>query len=298
MLGTHVAASLQMQGHTVLRHGRDEADLTKFFSVLDYFKSSKPDVIVHCAALVGGIKANIESGPLYYNYNVLIDSNVFRAAIESQIENLIYIGSSCMYPANREAALRPVDIFTGPLEPTNFYYALAKIFGTNFVSTISEQLGYSWRTFVASNLYGPMDHFETDKSHLISAIISKAVKAKKDQLAEIEMWGDGSPRREFTYTPEFAYWISSKVGELDKMPPILNVGYGIDFPVIEYYRMVLEELNLDISIRANTSRPSGNKRKLLDSSIARSLGWAPEVDIRSGIRSTIEWYLSRESKDK
>jgi GDP-L-fucose synthase len=116
MLGTHVAASLQMQGHTVLRHGRDEADLTKFFSVLDYFKSSKPDVIVHCAALVGGIKANIESGPLYYNYNVLIDSNVFRAAIESQIENLIYIGSSCMYPANREAALRPVDIFTGPLE--------------------------------------------------------------------------------------------------------------------------------------------------------------------------------------
>jgi GDP-L-fucose synthase len=143
-----------------------------------------------------------------------------------------------------------------------------------------------------------MDHFETDKSHLISAIISKAVKAKKDQLAEIEMWGDGSPRREFTYTPEFAYWISSKVGELDKMPPILNVGYGIDFPVIEYYRMVLEELNLDISIRANTSRPSGNKRKLLDSSIARSLGWAPEVDIRSGIRSTIEWYLSRESKDK
>lgn len=213
------------------------------------------------------------------------------AARSQGIKNLIYIGSSCMYPANVDHSLKEDELLSGPLEPTNENYALAKLFGSRMTSSIAIEDDVNWRVFVASNLYGPNDHFNSEKSHLLAAIISKAVHAKENNLSTIEMWGDGSPRREFTHVEDFADWIFNSSMFLERLPYILNTGIGKDYAVTDFYRKVLEALNLDVSITNNNDMPSGNYRKLLDSSIARKFEWNPKINIDEGIKSTIKWYL-------
>jgi GDP-L-fucose synthase len=196
-----------------------------------------------------------------------------------------------MYPANRDSALTEDQIMTGPLEKTNENYALAKIIGSRMVEAISEEYKLNWRTFIASNLYGPNDHFGSDKSHLLSAIISKALDAKNSK-SKIEMWGDGKPRREFTYVEDFSDWIVASINKLSTLPQNLNLGIGTDHTVQEFYSMVLETIDYQTEIVSNPDKPNGNMRKLLDSSQARALGWNPKTSIEDGIAKTINWYLS------
>jgi len=204
---------------------------------------------------------------------------------------LIYIGSSCMYPANVDHSLKEDELLTGPLEPTNENYALAKLFGSRMTSSIAIEDDANWRVFVASNLYGPNDHFNTEKSHLLAAIISKAVSAKENNLKSIEMWGDGTPKREFTHVNDFADWIFDSSLFLERLPFILNTGAGQDYSVMDYYKKVLTTLNLDITVTSNLKMPNGNYRKLMDSTLARNFGWDPKINIDEGIKSTIKWYL-------
>ena len=189
-----------------------------------------------------------------------------------------------------------IDILTGTLEPTNQNYALAKIFGTYLTKSISIQDKLNWRVFVASNLYGPNDHFNSEKSHLLSAIISKAVAAKESQSKYIEMWGDGTPRREFTYVDDFADWILSSSEFLGKLPHVLNLGIGVDYSVHDYYKKVLTELELEIEIISKVTMPNGNRRKLMNSSIAKSYGWNPTTGIEDGLAKTVKWYLNNRSE--
>lgn len=291
MLGKAICNKFISEGIEVIGVTREKVDLRNSQNTLKFFSKYEINLIVHCAAIVGGIQANIKGGTKYFLENILIDNSVLFAARSQGIKNLIYIGSSCMYPANVDHSLKEDELLTGPFEPTNENYALAKLFGSRMTSSIAIEDDANWRVFVASNLYGPNDHFNTEKSHLLAAIISKAVSAKENNLKSIEMWGDGTPKREFTYVNDFADWIFDSSLFLEKLPFILNTGIGQDYSVMDYYKKVLTTLNLDLTVTSNLKMPNGNYRKLMDSTLARNFGWDPKIDIDEGIKSTIKWYL-------
>jgi GDP-L-fucose synthase len=291
MLGKSVTKSLLEFNFEVIAITRKEVDLTSSIETRKILEKHTPDTIVHCAALVGGIQANISGGGKFLLQNLAIDNSILISAKELGIRDLIYIGSSCMYPANRDSALTEDQILTGPLEKTNENYALAKIIGSRMVEAIAEEHNLNWRTFIASNLYGPYDHFGSDKSHLLSAIITKAIDAKKSK-SKIEMWGDGKPRREFTYVEDFSDWIATSINKLATLPQNLNLGIGTDHTVHDYYMMVLKAIDYQTEVVLNLDKPSGNMRKLMDSSKARAAGWNPKTSIEEGISKTITWYLS------
>jgi len=290
MLGLSVVQSLRDLGIEPISVTRREVDLSDGAATKQFFNGLQADGLIHCAAVVGGIKANIDGGSLFLTKNLEIDNSVLYAAADARIKHLIYVGSSCMYPANRQEKLRESDILSGPLEPTNEPYALAKIVGSRLANALGEQNGLNWKTIMASNLYGPGDHFNSTKSHLLASIISKVAKAKVDGSHEIEMWGDGSPRREFTYVTDFSAWLAQSILRLDSFPALVNAGLGIDYSVKEFYELALKALNFDATIVANPSMPSGNARKLMDSSLARSLGWNPRTGVEEGITKTARWY--------
>jgi GDP-L-fucose synthase len=291
MLGRAVTQSLNKSNFNVIPITRNEVDLVDQIATKKLLEKLSPDAIVHCAALVGGIQANISGGGKFLLQNLAIDNSVLISAKELEIRDLVYIGSSCMYPANRDYALTEDQILTGPLEKTNENYALAKIIGSRIVEAMAQEFQLNWRTFVASNLYGPYDHFGSDKSHLLPAIITKAIEAKKNN-AIVEMWGDGRPRREFTYVEDFSDWIAFSMNKLERLPQNLNVGIGTDHTVQEYYSIVLNAIDYQTEIVSNPNKPSGNMRKLMDSNKARKYGWNPKTSIEEGISKTITWYLS------
>jgi GDP-L-fucose synthase len=292
MLGKAVCEKFKLEVAKIIPITRAEVDLRNLQATLSYFSKYEIDLVVHCAALVGGIQANIAGGSKFFLENVQIDYSVINAAKYLNIKNFIYIGSSCMYPANLKHPIKEIEVLSGPLEPSNENYALAKIFGSRMVVEIAKETNLNWRVFVASNLYGPNDHFDDSKSHLLSAVISKAIFVKENKLPKIEMWGDGTPKREFTYIDDFADWIHRSSNTLEKLPYFLNIGYGEDYTVIEIYEKVLAALSLETIVTPNTKMPNGNSRKLMDSSVARSFGWDPKVNLDKGIRNTIEWYRS------
>jgi len=291
MLGKAVCRRFKYKNYELIELNRDKVDLTNSVETINFIHDNKPDLVVHCAALVGGIHANLAGGTRFFLENISIDNSVLNASRTIGVKDLIYIGSSCMYPGNIDSPLKETDILSGSLEPTNQNYALAKIFGTYLTRSIAVQDELSWRVFIASNLYGPNDHFDSEKSHLLAAIIRKGVEIKVNRGKSIEMWGDGTPQREFTFVEDFANWILISSEFLNKLPHVLNVGIGVDYSVYDYYKKVLMALGLDIKIISNTKMPNGSKRKLMDSSLAKSFGWRPTTGIEEGIEKTVEWYL-------
>lgn len=269
-------------------------NLTELQEVEELIMKSKPTSIIHCAALVGGIKANMDGGRRFYEENTLIDNNILEAARKMEIKNLVYIGSSCMYPANLDRIMTLQDLNTGSLEPTNYHYAKAKLESTQKVEIIASKYGFNWRTFISSNLYGPFDNFDSQRSHLIASIISKAIRCRDKQDSSIVVWGSGKPKREFTFVEDFAEWIVNSLEFLKLLPITVNVGSGIDYTVEEYYKIVLKLLNYNVTLRFDSNYPDGVQRKLMDSSVARSFGWKAHTDIFTGLKKTIDWYVQNE----
>jgi len=290
MLGKHVSNFLEIRKTNLVRHNRKMCDLTKFDEVSAMFQKYKPSTVIHCAALVGGIKANRDSQGLFFTKNVQIDMNVLQNAQLFGVEKLLYIGSSCMYPSNVLRPLKIEDLNSGPLESTNLDYALAKLAGSQYVKSVALETGLPWRTFIASNLYGPFDNFERDKSHLIASIILKIVSNHKSGENELVIWGNGKPKREFTFVVDFANWIVEVMPHLNLLPPIMNVGIGIDYSVREYYEIALKVAGLKMNLVYEESLPNGTTRKLMDSSIARSHGWNPKTSIETGLSQTMDWF--------
>ena len=291
MLGRHLKTELELLGHEVVAPNSSELDLRDARATSELMEHTAPDAVIHSAAKVGGIQANIEAGGMFLTANLAIDHSVIFGAKDLGIKNFVYIGSSCMYPANRMEPLQVSDILSGPLEPTNASYALAKISGTKAVEAFDAIENFNWKTFVASNLYGPGDHFDPARSHLLAAIISKVQIAKEEESTQIVMWGDGKVRREFTYVIDFAKWVGVSISNLQNLPSIMNVGCGEDFTVQEFYNIVMSELGFEGELIADLSKPNGNLRKLMDSSIARSFGWNPSTTINRGIVETHHWLL-------
>lgn len=291
MLGQQVKNSLVVQGHEVFSPSHKTLDLMDSVATRLFIDGTKPDAVIHCAAVVGGIKANIQGGGKFLTDNLKIDNSVIFAAKESQVKNFIYLGSSCMYPANRLVALRVEDILSGQLEPTNASFALAKISGAKSIEAFDTDPNLNWKVFIASNLYGPNDYFHPERSHLLAAIILKVSDAIETGTPEIQMWGDGEVRREFTFVADLANWIVESLPNLATYPSLLNVGWGVDFTVREFYEVVMDTLGYKGKIVSDPEKPNGNLRKLMDSSVARGLGWSPTTTLEAGILETYNWWV-------
>jgi GDP-L-fucose synthase len=296
MLGRAVISSLGIANYEVLSPSRSEMDLEDISETINFIKFHKPEVIVHCAAFVGGISANISNPIDFLQKNIKLDQGIFFAATELKVPKLLYMGSSCMYPKEREKPMTESEILSGSLEPTNEGYALAKIVGWKNVQLIAESL--TWRTLILSNLYGPNDHFESNRSHLLAAIIDKVHYARRENHLEIEMWGSGEAKREFTFVSDVADYIAEIIPNLERVPVTLNIGAGIDYSVREYYQMVCEVMEYKGKIVPNLKKPEGMKRKLMDVSAAKKYGWVPKTDIKNGIKRTVDWYLNDEMRNK
>lgn len=290
MLGSAIKRFAEVKNHEIFSPGHRELDLEDESATFEYLRIHSPDLIFHCAAKVGGISANIANPSDFLIRNIRMDSSLLGSARSLRVKKLIYVASSCMYPKNLQHPMNESEILTGPLEPTNEGYALAKLVGWKTVQFMAPLL--TWRTFVLSNLYGPLDHFEPERSHLLAAVISKIHLAKKQDSNSVEMWGDGTARREFTYVDDVADFLVNASEDLDRFPDTLNIGSGIDYSVLDYYKMVSKAMNYKGTIDVDVTKPTGMQRKLMDVSKARNLGWSPQTSIKSGIDKTVAWYES------
>jgi GDP-L-fucose synthase len=298
MLGSNLLGKLNShQEHSTIALTRADLDLRDPKTLGQILTREKPDLLIHAAAKVGGIQANIKSPFEFLVSNLSMDTNVIQSCISAGIENVLYVGSSCMYPKDYRQPLVETDILAAPLEPTNEGLAIAKIVGSKLCDYASASFDLNYRTIIPSNLFGPGDNFNFGSSHLLASVIRKVHEAKVTGASEIEVWGPGTVRREFTYVEALASWVAASVGEVANLPGILNLGIGLDHSVDELYLAAMEAIEFEVQLKHDLSKPEGMKAKLMDSSKARNNnGWDPQTDLVAGLQKTYTWFL--ESKDK
>ena len=270
---------------------RADADLRDQAAVRGLVASIQPDLVIHAAAKVGGIAANIADPTGFLMDNLQIDSNLLSASMDAGIRRFLYFGSSCMYPKDYRQPLVESDVLAAPLEPTNEGYALSKITSARYCEYVARQFGHDYRVIIPSNLYGPGDDFSLGRGHLVAATIAKAHAAKASGAASIEVWGDGTARREFTYVGDLAAWIVDGLDSMSQWPTLMNVGKGDDHSVLDYYEAALEVVGYECDLITDPSKPAGMKQKLMDSSLAAGFGWRPSTDLRDGMRRSYDAYL-------
>ncbi len=291
MVGSNLREKLNSLGIETISPKREELDLTKQDEVASFFSRLKPDAVIHCAGLVGGIHANIERPYDFALQNIFIGSNIVNSCLENGVEKFINLGSSCMYPKEGENPLTEDSILSGPLEPTNEGYAIAKIAVSRLCKYSNSQFGTDFKTMIPCNLYGKYDDFDLKKAHLIPGVIHRMHLHKNSGKDSIKIWGDGSARREFMYASDLALFICYALSEYSSIPQELNVGLGFDFTVKEYYQMIAEEIGYFGNFEFDLSKPIGMRQKLVDVSKQESLGWSPPTDTREAIGKTYSYFL-------
>jgi GDP-L-fucose synthase len=282
---------------TIKAPTRKELDLTNQEAVKTFFDKNTFDLVIHTAAKVGGIKANSENQATFLSENILINTHVIHESLISGIKNLIYFGSSCMYPRDYKPLLQEQDILAAPLEPSNEGYALAKISGQRLCSYISDQYNVAYKTIIPCNLYGPADNYHPEHSHLMAAIILKIHNALEKQQDMIEIWGTGEVRREFIYVDDLVKFIFSIAGNMSTLPSCLNIGMGQDFTVNQYYEFAAQALGYSGHFVHNLSAPSGMTHKLMDCTRAQQLGWESTTHIEDGIKQAYADFLFNITND-
>lgn len=294
MLGSSIRAkwSLLRPEDEVVGLSRTEVDLRDSVATLAVLDTHKPDLVIHCAAVVGGIAANVAHPTSFLAENLRLDTSVIGGAMTVGVQNLVYIGSSCMYPRDYRQPLVEGDVLAAPLEPTNEGYAIAKIAGAKLCEYATAEFGVTYKTVIPSNLYGPNDDYDSGKSHLVAAAISKIHRAKLNGDTEVQIWGDGSARREFTYVDDLGDWLTGSIETMRTWPSMMNVGYGRDHSVTEFYEIAKAVVGYGGDFVYDTSKPAGMHQKLMDSTIAKSFGWDPQTDVPTGMAKAYEIYLA------
>ena len=298
----YIAGHREMVGSSICRYfensheetqviGRSskELDLRNQGDVADFIAAEKPDVIIDAAARVGGILANNDYPYHFLMENMQIQNNLISASIANNIQKFIFLGSSCIYPKMAPQPLEEEHLLTGPLEPTNEWYAIAKISGVKATEAIRKQFSYDYVSLMPTNLYGPYDNFDLQTSHVLPAMIRKFHEAKENNHASVELWGSGSPMREFLHVDDLAKAVGFVVGNrLDNN--LYNVGSGSDLSIKELAEMIQKIIGHHGEIRWDTTKPDGTPRKWMDSSRLKSLGWSPEIELEEGILNTYQWF--------
>jgi GDP-L-fucose synthase len=294
MVGSAIARCLAKRGDEVLRVDRDTVDLRNQAAVQAWLRQHRPHAIVLAAAKVGGIYAN-DSFPADFIYdNLAIAANVIHAAHLAGIDRLLFLGSSCVYPKFAAQPIKEEALLTGPLEPTNEWYAIAKIAGIKLCQAYRKQRGRHYISVMPCNLYGPGDNFDLLTSHALPALIRKFHEAKEAELAEVAVWGTGKPLREFLHVDDLATAVKFCLDHYDGYDHI-NCGAGSDISIADLAELVGRIVGYGGKITFDTTRPDGTPRKLLDSSRLAVLGWKPEISLEDGIASTYQWYLKNKT---
>jgi GDP-L-fucose synthase len=298
MVGRNIIDLCRERGVDVVAPRRAELDLMDYASTRRFLQKVQPDIVVHAAGRVGGIQANIREPVRFLTENWDIGRNIVLAAREAGVRRLLNLGSSCMFPRNSPEPLKEEDALSGTLEPTNEGYALAKCAIARLCSYVHrEDPSLLYKTMIPCNLYGRHDKFDPAVSHLVPAVIHKLHVAKCEGHSEVEIWGDGTARREFMYSGDLADAILFAVDHFAEMPNVLNVGLGVDYSVNEYYAVAAEVVGYAGGFVHDTTKPVGMMRKLLDVSRQKAFGWQARTSLREGLRATYEFYLSSGAAD-
>lgn len=291
MVGSALVRALTAYGCDILIAGRDTLDLMDQRAVREWVARERPQAVFLAAAKVGGILAN-SSYPADFLYdNLMIEANIIEACFRNEVEKLCFLGSSCIYPKFATQPITEDQLLTGPLEPTNEWYAIAKIAGIKLAQAYRAQHGVDYISAMPTNLYGPGDNFNLQSSHVMPALIRKAHEAKLANDPVLEIWGSGTPRREFLHVDDCAaacvYLMQNYSGAEH-----VNVGSGSDVTILELAEMVCSVVGFEGEIVRDTSKPDGTPRKLMSADKLRNLGWQPTIELRNGIASTYAWFLA------
>jgi GDP-L-fucose synthase len=291
MVGSALARRLERENVRLVTVDRRELDLCNQAAVFDWFAKTRPQVIILAAAKVGGIVANNSLRAEFIYDNIAIASNVIQAAHRNGAEKLMFLGSSCIYPKDAAQPLREDSVFTGPLEPTNEPYAIAKIAGIKMAEAYRSQYGCDFISVMPINLYGPGDNYHPEMSHVVAALIRRFHEAKISGAKNVVVWGTGTPRREFLYVDDMADACVHLMKTYSRAE-LVNIGTGKDITIAEFARVVAEIVGYSGEISFDSSRPDGTPRKLLDVSRLAKLGWRATTSLHDGMKRAYAAYLS------
>ena len=303
LVGSATVRALRLQGYTNLVYRtHQEMDLTDAAAVTRFFKAEEPEFVFLAAAKVGGILANNTYPAEFIRDNLSIQNNVIEASRQASVARLLFLGPSCIYPTLCAQPIREDALLTGPLEPTNRPYAIAKIAGIEQCWSYNRQYGTQFLAAMPTNLYGPGDNFDLQNSHVLPALIRKFTEAKRANRSELAVWGTGTPRREFMYSDDLAracIFLMALDDErfssmlVEEAPPLVNIGTGQDVTIRELAEMIARILEFKGSLTFDASKPDGTPRKLLDVSRLHTLGWHHSTDLEQGIRMTWDAFRSK-----
>lgn len=296
MVGSAIALEAKAQGHEAIGKTSKELDLTDRAAVFKEIQDVRPDYLVIAAAKVGGIGANSSLPVDFLSINLQIQTNLMDAAHAADIQRVLFLGSSCVYPKYAPQPMSELALLTGELESTNAPYAIAKIAGLKLIEAYRVQYSHRWIAAMPTNLYGPRDNFDLETAHVLPALINRFHNAKMNSSKYVEIWGDGTPLREFLHVNDLAKACLILLDKYENSVAI-NIGSGQEISIGNLASLVSNIVGFSGEIRFNTNRPNGTQRKLLDSTRISELGWKPQVSLEDGIASTYDWFLAHHTKE-
>ena len=293
LVGSSIVRRLKFHGYkNLILKTKNQLDLRNQNKVKNFFKKIKIDAVINAAATVGGIEANNKFRANFIYDNLSIQNNIIHSCYENKIKNLIFLGSSCIYPRNCMQPIKESYLLGGNLEKTNEAYAVAKIAGIKMCESYNFQYKTNYKCLMPCNLYGPNDNYNLETSHFFPALIAKIHQSIIKRTNILTLWGTGSPKRELMYVDDLAdaciYFLNKQSKET-----LINVGSGNEMKIIEYAKFIIKELQLDLKIKLDRSKPDGTPRKIIDSSLARKYGWKPKVSLKEGFKKTYIDYLKK-----
>jgi GDP-L-fucose synthase len=296
LVGSAVVRALEGRGYrNLVLRSRAQLDLTDQAAVRGFFETERPDAVILAAARVGGIHANNTRPAQFIRDNLLIQDNVIESAYRTGVQKFVFLGSSCIYPKLAPQPIKEDYLLTGPLEPTNEWYAIAKIAGVKMCQAYRREFGFNAISLMPTNLYGPGDNFDLENSHVLPALIRRIHEAKLRGEPSVTVWGTGSPRREFLHVDDLAAAIVHLLQTYDA-EPIVNIGWGEDVSIKELAELIVSAIDYKGRLVFDVSRPDGTPRKLLDVTRLAGLGWRPQISLPAGIVSTYKWFTEHISE--
>ncbi len=296
LVGSALVRALQSRGYErILLRTRAELDLTRQEAVHAFFDRERPDAVILAAARVGGIHANNSRPAEFIRDNLLIQDHVVDAAQRSGVEKFVFLGSSCIYPKLAEQPIREDSLLSGPLEPTNEWYAIAKIAGVKLCQALRREYGFNAICLMPTNLYGPGDNFDLEQAHVLPALLRRIHEAKQRGAPSVTVWGSGSPRREFLHVDDLADAVLYLLHEYDG-EPIVNIGWGKDISILELAELLVSVIDYTGQLLFDATKPDGTPRKLLDVGRLTALGWRPTIALREGVENTYAWFAAHLSE--
>jgi GDP-L-fucose synthase len=290
LVGSAVVRALRNGGHeNLVLRSHHELDLTDQHAVRQFFEAERPDAVIMAAARVGGIHANNSRPATFIRDNLLIQDNVIDSAHRSGVAKFVFLGSSCIYPKLAPQPIKEDYLLTGPLEPTNEWYAIAKIAGVKMCQAYRREYGFNAISLMPTNLYGPGDNFDLQNSHVLPALIRRFHEAKVRGDDRVTVWGTGAPRREFLHVDDLADAVVYLLQSYDA-EPIVNIGWGEDITIRQLAELVLSAIGYSGRLEFDSSKPDGTPRKLLDVGRLTNLGWKPRISLEAGVAQTYAWF--------